>query len=204
MQLLVNGNHSTVPHFDQLKSYITTRKLPSVRYRSSPFPSQADLVELFNLFLGLVALQVRQSTPDISEAAIDVLAVSGLVSYPPSEGGPLNRLARCGLSDAKKRWSELSKFLPSETKESYGELLEGEAFDTLFVKSKSSESELTEYERMKEETLLLTSSELKAVGRTGMVGRRDVFMYPLPTVLAIGIISFLTWSAFCVFLYYLL
>ncbi len=204
MQLMVNGNHSTVPHFDQLKSYISTRKLPSIRYRSSPFPSRTELVELFNLFLGLVALQVRQSTPDISEAAIDVLAVSSLVSYPPSEGGPLNRLARCGQSDAKKRWTKLSKFLPSETKESFEELLEGEAFDTLFVKSKSSESELTEYERMKEETLLLTSSELKAVGRTGMVARRDVFMYPLPTILATGLISLLIWSAFCVFLYYLL
>ncbi len=76
MQLMVNDNHSTVPHFDQLKSYISTRKLPSIRYQSSPFPSRTELVELFNLFLGLVALQARQSTPDISEAAIDVLAVN--------------------------------------------------------------------------------------------------------------------------------
>ncbi len=196
----MSGHHSTVPSYELLKSYIETRKLPSVRHRFTT-PSQTDLTELFSMCLGLAALQVLQLTPGISEASIDVLAVSGVIGYPPSEGGPLNQLARYGQTAVKETWTRLAKFVPSETKEAFEKLLDKEPFNTLFV-SAELKSKLSPYQEMREETLLLTSSELSAIGRTGMVGKSYVFMYPLPTILATGLILFIALSALCVFLYY--
>ncbi len=198
----MSGDHSTVPHYDLLKSYIETKKLPSVQHRSTT-PSQADLIELFNICLGLAALQVLQLTPGISETAIDVLTVSGVIGYPPSEGGPLNQLARYGHTAVKEMWTKLAKFIPSETKERYEKMLKEEVFDALFS-SPNSKSRLTSYEKMREETLLLTSSELKGIGCTGTIDKKYVFMYPLPTLLATLLILLLALSALSVFLYFLL
>jgi len=201
---LVNQNSisTLIPHIDKLKSYLSTGRLPSIRLRSAPH--KADVVEFINISLALLALNLRLLSPDLSESAIDLLCVSGLIHYPPAEGGPLSYLARLGNPRAKARWGVLCKRMPADIVhgivESVGAMIEPEASDNLFVKSLGTGL----FKETRDNSLLMDKSELLEIGPTGVLRTREAFMYPLPFVVATGVTLFLIISALCVFVYFIL
>ena len=137
-----------------------------------------------------------------------MLCVSGLVHFPPTEGGPLNYLVRLGYISAKNKWSDLCGIVPAGivriTKDNLDDTVSDETlFNTLFVKSAGG-SKMTEFQKLREDSLLLTSTELLGVGQTGQVRTKEAFMYPVPAVLATVVVSVLVLSALSVFVYCLL
>lgn len=194
----------SLPHFNQLKEFLKSKKVPTRRLRKGTQlyrPLTPDLIEFINIGLGLAALYVRKLTPDISESAIDVLAVSGLVHFPPTEGGPLSYLARLGQDEARKRFTEACSVMPTETVravvETYSSVLDRNGINELFVKTILT-PQSSEYQRQREKTLLLTSSELKEIGQTHGVENKEVFLLPIPCLIVM-LITVLTLFAVCVF-----
>ena len=193
----------SLPHFDQLKEFLISKKLPTRRLRkgSPRRPSTPHLVEFINICLGLAALYVGKLTPGISEAAIDVLAVSGLVHFPPTEGGPLNYLARLGQDEARRRFNESCSVMPAESVraivETYSNVLDRNGIHELFAKTKLT-PQSSEYQRQREKTLLLTSSELREVGNTCGVQNREVFLLPVPC-LVVMLVAAVVLVTVCVF-----
>lgn len=175
---------SSLPHFDQLKMFLASKKIPTRQpHRGLPFrPMTSDLVDFININLGLAALYVQKLTPSISESAIDLLAVSGLLHFPPTEGGPLCYLARLGQDKVKRRFAESCSVMPTAVMsvvETYSGVLDKDVISRLFVKTEVT-GQSSEYQSQREMSLLLSSSELKAVGQTRGVENREVFLLPVP------------------------
>lgn len=86
-----------------LQAYLDHKKATPPGPRGAK-PTASDVAILFLSTAVKAALQARHLVcggaggreRDLPEYAIDILCVSGLVNFPPTEGGPLNYLARNG------------------------------------------------------------------------------------------------------------
>lgn len=68
--------------------------------------TNAELAQLFLLNLSFCCLKIKDECQNVSEAAIDALCVSGLIKYPPSEGGPLSYFVCNGKDSCLRRFMD--------------------------------------------------------------------------------------------------
>ena len=138
------------------------------------------LPDLFLLNIVVSALLAKKVSQDVSEAAVDVLCVSGLVHFPPTEGGPLSYLTRTGKTSVLEKLQALAKnpWLHSQAQwlaRKAESLLPQEA-DKLFVQPQ------TEFKLMSE-LQVLSASELAQTGSAKGAQNFEVFLYPVPIIL---------------------
>lgn len=141
------------------------------------------LPDLFLLNIVVSALLAKKVSQDVSEAAVDVLCVSGLVHFPPTEGGPLSYLARTGKTSVLEKLQALAKnpWLHSQVQwlaRKAESLLPQEA-DNLFVQPQTEfklKSQLSELQ-------VLSAFELAQTGPTKGAQNFEVFLYPVPMIL---------------------
>ena len=95
-----------------LRAYLTN-SLAATRVCKQGKPSADDVSILFYAANMKASIQAR-SMNEIPEYAIDFLCVSGLVGFPPSEGGPLNYLARNGKELIIRRLQKVADSLKDE------------------------------------------------------------------------------------------
>ena len=143
----------------------------------------SGMTDLFLLNVVTSALLARKVSQDVSEAAIDVLCVSGLVHFPPTEGGPLSYLARVGKSFVLEKLQALIKNpqLHAEVQRvtrKAESLLPAEA-DKLFVKTQTG----VESSSQRSELVALSASELAQTGPARGAQNLDVILYPFPMIL---------------------
>ncbi len=79
-----------------------------VRYRRGKAPPPTEITDLFMAGAVNAALLIKKLSPSVPEAAIDILAVSGLAHFPPTEGGPLSYITRVGADKVVLRLKELA------------------------------------------------------------------------------------------------
>ena len=95
-----------------LRAYLTN-SLTVTRACKQGKPSADDVSILFYTTNMKASVQARRMN-EIPEYAIDFLCVSGLVGFPPSEGGPLNYLARNGKESIIRRLQKVAGSLKDE------------------------------------------------------------------------------------------
>ena len=153
----------------------------------------SGMTDLFLLNIVTSALLARKVGQNVSETAIDVLCVSGLVHFPPMEGGPLSYLARVGKTSIVGKLQALIKNpqLHAEVQwlaRKAESLLPAEA-NKLFIKPQTG----TESSSQRSELVVLSASELAQTGPTRGAQNLEVFLYPLPMLLlcSCGMLSIL-------------
>lgn len=142
------------------------------------------------LHLGLTAMQIKRVNPDISEAAIDTLSVSGLVHFPPTEGGPLNYIVRRGKIETVKCFEEILAKIPNH------HALFG--IENIIAKSGITESgvehlfsahpvdnhtAISEFQKQRNETVLLDNQELRSIGITRGLQNQEIYLFPIGLLL---------------------
>ena len=162
-----------------LKRYLQGCKPVIVRDNKINHSLVADAFMLHNV---ATALSLRELFPGISDAKIDVLFILGLVHFPPSEGGPLNYLAR--QRSAKYMTQSLDKInkkIPftkdiEQLRSLPARLYKGELFVVDCETENMDEMGLT----------LFSASDLRKIGPTRGVMNREVFLLPIPIILLLG------------------
>ena len=136
------------------------------------------------------SLEIRQLHPSVPETAVDVLCVSGLVQFPPTEGGPFNYLARNGLDRIVQKLQALIAIpaLREEVERVLSKLarFNGENFSSDV--SISENEMLTEFQERKSEVVILSAAELSKVGMTRGLDNMEVFLYPSLLLILCGVV----------------
>ena len=163
--------------FIELKTYITDG-LSASKQRSARL-IKGEISDLLLLNMSVCCLKARESHPGTSEAAIDALCVSGLIQYPPSEGGPLNYLVRNGKESCIQKFKSL---IASSGYQFKGECAvdvntAANLFSEVCANNGSTvDSFKSDYCQFQSEGNYLTSSELVAVGPAHGMLNREVFL----------------------------
>lgn len=141
------------------------------------------LPDLFLLNIVVSALLAKNVSQDVSEAAVDVLCVSGLVHFPPTEGGPLSYFARIGKTSVLEKLQALAKnpWLHSQAQWLIrkAESLLPQETDKLFVKPQTEfnfSSQISELQ-------VLSAAELAQTGPAKGAQNFEVFLYPISIIL---------------------
>ncbi len=181
------GSHSGID-CRALKSYLTGKL--TVKYRRGKAPPGTEVADLFLAGAVHSALLVRKLSPDIPEAAIDILSISGLTQFPPSEGGPLTYVTRIGANRFERRLEELA-YVPAIGNEAETLLRSCKVLSETKSKLFRSKDDREEEARWREaaeiqggssDLVLLTAKELETVGPTRGLTNQEVLLYPLPAV----------------------
>ena len=129
--------------------------------------------------------------PSVPETAIDVLCVSGLVQFPPTEGGPCNYLARNGLDRIVRKLESLlaNEVLREEAERILSKLAQIKDEDDLFSDVSVSGNEMaTEFQERRSEVTLLSAADLRKIGPTRGLANMEVFLYPSLLLILCGIL----------------
>lgn len=141
------------------------------------------LPDLFLLNIVVSALLAKNVSQDVSEAAVDVLCVSGLVHFPPTEGGPLSYFARIGKTSVLEKLQALAKnqWLRSQAQwlTRKAESLLPQEKDKLFVKPQTE----FKFSSQISELQVLSAAELAQTGQAKGAQNFEVFLYPIPIIL---------------------
>lgn len=141
------------------------------------------LPDLFLLNIVVSALLAKNVSQDVSEAAVDVLCVSGLVHFPPTEGGPLSYFARIGKTSVLEKLKALAKnqWLRSQAQwlTRKAESLLPQEKDKLFVKPQTE----FKFSSQISELQVLSATELAQTGQAKGAQNFEVFLYPIPIIL---------------------
>lgn len=141
------------------------------------------LPDLFLLNIVVSALLAKNVSQDVSEAAVDVLCVSGLVHFPPTEGGPLSYFARIGKTSVLEKLQALAKnqWLRSQAQwlTRKAESLLPQEKDKLFVKPQTE----FKFSSQISELQVLSAAELAQTGPAKGAQNFEVFLYPIPIIL---------------------
>lgn len=141
------------------------------------------LPDLFLLNIVVSALLAKNVSQDVSEAAVDVLCVSGLVHFPPTEGGPLSYFARIGKTSVLEKLQALAKnqWLRSQAQwlTRKAESLLPQEKDKLFVKPQTE----FKFSSQISELQVLSATELAQTGQAKGAQNFEVFLYPIPIIL---------------------
>ena len=141
------------------------------------------LPDLFLLNIVVSALLAKNVSQDVSEAAVDVLCVSGLVHFPPTEGGPLSYFARIGKTSVLEKLQALAKnpWLHSQAQWLIrkGESLLPQETDKLFVKPQTE----FKFSSQISELQVLSATELAQTGPAKGAQNFEVFLYPVSIIL---------------------
>ena len=141
------------------------------------------LPDLFLLNIVVSALLAKNVSQDVSEAAVDVLCVSGLVHFPPTEGGPLSYFARIGKTSVLEKLQALAKnpWLHSQAQWLIrkGESLLPQETDKLFVKPQTE----FKFSSQISELQVLSAAELAQTGPAKGAQNLEVFLYPVSIIL---------------------
>ncbi len=170
----------------RFRTYLETGALPSHRTRQPIRVSEKTLVDVFALNLVLACLQARrQSQFTLSEYALDLLCVGGLVGFPPTESGPFNYAVRLGREKLVEKTEVLLKRFPIVA-ETCGcrkplNLLSKENFMELFSKvdSTAREDDMDNiFRKLRLDVHLLDRRELQKVPCCKGVSNSEVFWLP--------------------------
>ena len=141
------------------------------------------LPDLFLLNIVVSALLAKNVSQDVSEAAVDVLCVSGLVHFPPTEGGPLSYFAQIGKTSVLEKLQALAKnqWLRSQAQwlTRKAESLLPQEKDKLFVKPQTE----FKFSSQISELQVLSATELAQTGQAKGAQNFEVFLYPIPIIL---------------------
>ena len=141
------------------------------------------LPDLFLLNIVVSALLAKNVSQDVSEAAVDVLCVSGLVHFPPTEGGPLSYFARIGKTSVLEKLQALAKnpWLHSQAQWLIrkAESLLPQETDKLFVKPQTE----FKFSSQISELQVLSAAELAQTGPAKGAQNFEVFLYPISIIL---------------------
>ena len=141
------------------------------------------LPDLFLLNIVVSALLAKNVSQDVSEAAVDVLCVSGLVHFPPTEGGPLSYFARIGKTSVLEKLKALAKnpWLHSQAQWLIrkAESLLPQETDKLFVKPQTE----FKFSSQISELQVLSAAELAQTGPAKGAQNFEVFLYPISIIL---------------------
>ena len=89
---------------DQLLTEFTNSKFHKTTPTPEPHPQTLLFIFIANVVVTALDLLTQYSNTVLSADAIDFICVSGLIGFPPTEGGPVNYLKRngCGSLMADK------------------------------------------------------------------------------------------------------
>ena len=136
----------------------------------APFkPHPQDIVDLFIINLIMTTFELISSHPQLSADTIDFLCVSGLVQFPPTEGGPVNYLKRNGLQTLRNNLTRIC------TSSVYGNAFKEIAVLLIAKLNKLEPSVVNECGLS-----LLTDKELAIIGPTQGLEHPLSLLYPLP------------------------
>ena len=187
--------------FHELKTYVTEGRSAS-KPKSIHHLTKDELSELLLLNLSICCLNAKESHPGTSEAAIDALCVSGLVQYPPSEGGPLSYLERNGKESCIQKFNSLrGSITPIHQFEGVcnadvstsATLFNEVCIDKVSVGSTSCTR--IDFHQLQSEGNYLTAGELAAIGPAhGMLNKEvflSVFMFNIVLLMFLFLIIFI-------------
>ena len=178
-----------------------------MRYRRGKRPTEAEIADLFLSSAINSVLLVKKLSPNVSEAAIDMLSVLGLSNFPPGEGGPLNYLLRLGRSRVLLKLEQLvyTPALVSEAEaliESAKLLVDTEKHLFLGKVEGKEYRSGSDFQTRRSELIALSAAQLKAVGPARGVVNQEVFLYPLPAIAAFGALMGLVIVILSLFIYF--
>ena len=172
------------------------------------------LSNLFFLNNVLASLHAFNVTSGLSEASIDILSVTGLVQFPPTEGGPLNFAARLGRERLISMYELCIKAVPflvdiSGAKNPRNLLAEENLLhlynlnpSIIKLPSTSEQSLLEIFQLQRSELILMNQNELRQVRRSEGVTNKELFLFPFLFVSSVGM-SFLILFLSVIILYLL-
>lgn len=207
-QIVEVGSHGGID-CTALKAYLSGTL--TVRYRRGKPPPATEIADLFLAGAVNSALLVKKLSPDIPEAAIDILSVSGLTHFPPGEGGPLNYLARIGPSTLELKLKELA-YTPALGTEADAILVSSkllvETQKESFIDDDKRGWQLrqrrSEFQERSSEFLSLSAEELRKVGPTKGIRNQEVFLYPVPAVAGLTVLLLAVLMITPILLYFIL
>ena len=179
--------HNRSTHLARLQKYLKTGQIPATERKKHLSLSDKQLADLFTLNLALTALHLRQTTPGLSEAALDTLSVTGLIRFPPTEGGPLSFAARIGQEALLRIYDDCVGKVPFVADvcgaRKPRELISGRMYLDLFNTEDfsgdtNSDSVVDVLKGQRSGTVLLGRSDLRKVGVAKGLQSRELLLYP--------------------------
>lgn len=168
------GPFATLNQFD--KDVLNSVDHLFINKRSSDFDNKApfkpdpqDIIDLFIINLIMTTFELISSHPQLSADTIDFLCVSGLVQFPPTEGGPVNYLKRNGLQTLQNNLTRIC------TSTVYGNAFNEIAVLLIAKLNKLEPSVVNECGLS-----LLTDKELAVIGPAQGLEHPLSLLYPLP------------------------
>ena len=190
----------------RLKMYLEIGSFPSHRRRHPIQVSRQELADVFTLNLILSSLQAHQQCrAPLSETALDMLSVGGLVGFPPMEIGPLTYAVRRGRSKILEMCSIYTKKFPflvevCATTIKPQTLLAEDNFKQLYSTSgpsnpSSSSSDggslAKDLAAMRTEVMLLDHGKLRQMLASSGVTNSEVFVMPACVAFTIAVLCIL-------------
>lgn len=166
------------------------KKTFTKRNRRSLSVTATEVSELFIYSLVSASLDIRQMHPSIPETAIDVLCVSGLVQFPPTEGGPCNYLVRNGLDRIVRKLESLlaKEVLREEAERILSKLVQVKDEEISPDVSVGGNKMAIEFQGQRSEMALLSAADLRKIGPTRGLANMEVFLYPLLPLILCGVL----------------
>ena len=184
-----------------LTSYLSNKL--TVKYKRGKTPPTSKIADLFLYNAANSSLLVKKLCPEVPEGAIDALCVSGLLHFPPTEGGPLSYLARVGNNPLE----DLAAACESAPLQKEADLLLRSIQSSdgaLFLESEDKDEEgVSEFRKRRSEFTVLSAADLRLVGPTRGVQDMEVFLYPVVfgVILVVFLFFFLVILGYTVFAY---
>lgn len=157
-----------------LRSYIFEES-PVIQEKCILHFNKGELVELFLLNLSFCCLKAKEDYPNMSEAAIDALCVSGLIQFPPSEGGPLNYFVRNGKENCTIKFKKFITHFLANKFENVSKV--GSKVDALYSEVCSDTLGSVGLSGIRSEGIYLTANELRAIGPACGILNKEVFLF---------------------------
>lgn len=201
---MITSSDASAP-FTELRMYLTNGRTTS-KEKSVNRVKRCELSELLLLNVSVCCLKAKELHPGTSEAAIDALCVSGLIQYPPSEGGPLSYLVRNGKDNCIKKFKSLHESVCSSSHQfkdvcDVDVCVTSTLFSEVSLNSDNREATIDNYRQLQSEGNYLTSSELVEVGPAHGVLNKEVFlsiiMFNIVLLLLLLVIIFLPLLYLC-------
>ena len=148
-----------------------TETFGTVHYRNTTIskPDPQSLVNLFLINLVVTAVELLKEYEGLSADSLDFLAVSGLVHFPLTEGGPINYMKRNGLTS-----------LNAKLQEAISKNTSNKQLQNLIRSLMNSLESMDEEETGKYGLSLLTDRELRLIGPTLGAQHISSILYPFP------------------------